>query len=201
MNLVAIGANGLAFQAGAGVVVNGIALPSIVGTGVLDRETGAVRHFVGGGEETVAVMSTGPDGAIYIGNSPVRRIFARVLGLSTAPLLGGITKFASDDPRRLMRDAACAARARLRNAAAQTSCDDGIRADVVQVEELIDQIRAHAPLAVVAHALGGTQWDRLNRRLTRAELFLASAAADPTQTRALKRAASRISRVCRKLSR
>ena len=63
MNLVAIGANGLAFQAGAGVVVNGTALPDIVGTGILDRESGAVRQFVAGGEETVAVMSTGPDGA------------------------------------------------------------------------------------------------------------------------------------------
>ncbi|MFN8644577.1 MAG: hypothetical protein U0802_24040 [Candidatus Binatia bacterium] len=200
MNLVATAANGLAFQAGAGQVLSGVALPSIVGTGVLDRETGAVRHFVGGGEETVAVMSTGPDGDLYIGNSPVRRIFARVLGLSTAPLSGGITKFASADPRRLMRDAACAAAARARNAAAQTACDDGIRADVGQVGHLIDQIRQTAPAAVAAGDLSDTQWGRLDRRLTRAAPFLASAAADPTATRDLKRAASRIDRVCRKLS-
>lgn len=201
MNLVAAAANGLAFQAGAGVVLSGVALPAIVGTGVLDRETGAVRHFAGGGEETVAVMSTGPDGNIYVGNSPVRRIFARVLGLSTAPLLGGITKFVSDDPRRLMRDAACAAAARARNAAAQTGCDDGIRADVGQVEQLLDQVRAQAPLAVSAGTLKPTQWTRLDRRLTRAAPLLASAAADPTATRDLKRAAARVQRVCRKLSR
>ena len=201
MNLVATGANGLAFQAGAGVVLSGVALPTIVGTGVLDRETGAVRHFVGGGEETVAVMSTGPDGNIYVGNSPVRRIFARVLGLSTAPLLGGITKFASDDARRLMRDAACAAEARARNAAAQSNCDDGIRADIVQVEQLIDQVREQAPLAIAASTLTDKQWSRLDRRLTRAEPYLTSAAADPTATRDLKRAASRIGRVCRKLNR
>lgn len=200
MNLVAIAANGLAFQAGAGVVLNGTALPSIVGTGVLDRETGAVRSFVGGGEETVAVMSTGPDGAVYLGNSPVRRIFARVLGLSTAPLRGGITKFASDDPRRLMRDAACAAAARARNAAGQTGCDEGVRADVTQIGELIAQVRAQAPLALAAGSIGATPWARLDRRLSRAAPFLAAAAADPTRARSLKRAASRINRVCRKLT-
>ncbi len=180
---------------------NGQKLPDIVGTGILDRDSGKVRAFIGGGEETVAVMSTGPDGAIYLGNSPVRRIFSRVLGLSTAPLVGGITKFASDDPRRLMRDAACAAAARGRNAAAQTSCEDGVRADAVQVGELIDQVRREAPGAVAAATLSATQWKRLDRRLRRAEPFLAQTIADPTETRALKRAASRLDRVCRKLSR
>ncbi|MBX3024375.1 hypothetical protein KF840_05635 [bacterium] len=192
MNLVAIGANGLAFQAGAGVVLNGTGLPSTVGTGVLDRENGSVRSFVAGGEETVAVMSTGPDGAVYLGNSPVRRIFARVLNLSSAPLQGGITKFGSADPRRMMRDAACAAAARARNAAAQTGCDAGIRADVTQIGELIDQVRAESPLAIAAGSVGTTQWARLDRRLTRAAPFLAATAADPTRTRSLKRAASRI---------
>jgi outer membrane protein assembly factor BamB len=201
MNLVAIGANGLAFQAGAGVGINGTALPEIVGTGVLDRETGNVRYFVGGGEETVAVMSIGPDGAIYLGNSPVRRIFARVLGLSTAPLLGGITKFASHDPGRLMRDAACAAEARARNAAAQNACDDGIRADIVQIDQLVDQVRENAAAAVAAGTLTAKQWSRLDRRLLRAEPFLSTASADPSHTRPLKQAASRIGRVCRKLSR
>lgn len=201
MNLVAIGANGLAFQAGAGVGINGTALPEIVGTGVLDRETGNVRYFVGGGEETVAVMSIGPDGAIYLGNSPVRRIFSRVLGLSTAPLLGGITKFASDDPGRLMRDAVCAAEARARNAAAQIACDDGIRADILQIGQLVDQVRENAAAAVAAGTLTDKQWSRLDRRLSRAEPFLTTASADPGHTRALKKAASRIGRVCRKLSR
>jgi len=201
LNLVAIGANGLAFQAGAGVAVNGTPLPEIVGTGILDRDTGAVRHFAGGGEETVAVMSIGPDGAIYLGNSPVRRLYARVIGLSTAPLLGGITRFASDDARRLMRDAACAAEARARNAAAQTGCDAGIRADVTQIGELLDQVREHAAAAIAEGTLRDVQWSRLDRRLDRAAPFLATAAGDPSQTRALKKAASRIGRVCRKLSR
>jgi outer membrane protein assembly factor BamB len=201
MNLVAIGANGLAFQAGAGVVLNNTALPSIVGTGVLDRETGAVRAFTGGGEETVAVMSTGPDGAIYLGNSPLRRIFARVLGLSSAPLTGGVTKFASARPELLMRDAACAAAARLTNAAAQVGCADGTGADVAQAGELIAQIRAAAPDALADGGIRPIPWSRLNRRLANGERFLAAAALDPTQTRVVKRAARPLARVCRKLSR
>lgn len=201
MNLVGIAANGLAFQAGAGVVLNNTALPAIVGTGVLDRDTGAVRTFTGGGEETVAVMSIGPDGAIYLGNSPLRRIFARVLGLSTAPLVGGVTKFASDRPALLMRDAICAASARVQNAAAQLACPGGRTADAVQAGELIAQARRAAPDAVAAGSLRALQWSRLDRRLGRAEPFLAAVAADPSQTRALKRAGRRLTRVCRMLSR
>ncbi len=196
MNLVGIGANGLAFQAGAGVILNGVALPSLVGTGVLDRQTGAVRHFTGGGEETVAVMSAAQDGALYIGNSPLRRIYARVLGLSTAPLVGGITKFAVARADLLMRDAACAAAARARNAAAQSACVAGVAADVVQIGELIAQARAAAPEAIASDGLLPTRWARLDKRLARAETFLAAG-----DSRSLKRAASRIGRVCRKLSR
>lgn len=194
MNLITVGANGLAFQAGAGVILNGVALPSLVGTGILDRQTGAVRHFTGGGEETVAVMSAGPDGAIYLGNSPLRRIFARVLGLSSAPLLGGVTKFGVARADLLMRDAACAAAARTRNAAAQSECAAGVAADVVQVHELIAQARAAAPTAIAADGLLPTRWGRLDKRLTRAESFLAAG-----DSRSLQRAATRIGRVCRKL--
>ena len=200
LNLVGLAANGLAFQAGAGTVINNTALPSIVGTGVLDRETGAVRNFTAGGEETVAVMSTGPDGGIYLGNSPLRRIFAKVLGLSSAPLTGGITRFASDDARRLMRDAACAAASRARNAAAQNDCTEGVRADAVQIDELIAQTRAAAPGAIAAGDLLPIQWSRLDRRLMRAEPYLAAVGADPTQPKPLKKAASRLRRVCSKLS-
>jgi hypothetical protein len=64
----------------------------------------------------------------------------------------------------------------------------------------IAQGRQQAPLAIAAGTLGATQWGRLDRRLGRAETFLATAAADPTATRALKRAARRLGRVCRKLS-
>ena len=200
MNLVATAENGLAFQAGAGVVLNGTALPSIVGTGILDRDTGQVRWFVGGGEETVAVMSAGPDGALYIGNSPLRRIFARRLGLSSAPLSGGVTKFAPQRLDLLMRDAVCAGEARARNAAAQTGCPDAVRADALQIGDLITQTRAVAPQALSDGDVGQVQWNRLARRLSRAEPYLARAAAAPSDPRPLTGAARRLGRVCRKLS-
>lgn len=57
LNLVAIADNGLAFQAGAGRSVGDATLPRTVGVGLLNRETGAVRSFTEGLEETVAVMS------------------------------------------------------------------------------------------------------------------------------------------------
>jgi len=61
----------------------------------------------------------------------------------------------------------CAAGARARNAALQTDCDDGIRADVVQIDEVLVQTRAESPLAIAAGSLKPTQWARLDRRLTR----------------------------------
>lgn len=115
---------------------------------MLDRETGAVRYFVGGGEEAVAAINTGPDGSMYLGNWPVRRIFARVIGTSTRPLLGGITKFAAERHDLLMRDAACAAEARATNAYAnQSLCPEPARADARQIRELIVQVRENATRA------------------------------------------------------
>ena len=45
----------------------------------LDRETGKVRYFADGLDESVAVMNIGPDGAYYNANFPVRRSISRVL--------------------------------------------------------------------------------------------------------------------------
>lgn len=201
MDLVAVAANGLAFQAAAGVILNNVPLPSIVGTGVLDRETGAVRYFAGGGEETVAVMSTGPDGAVYIGNSPIRRLFAYVLNLSSAPLTGGITKFAPQRLDLLARDAVCAAAARARNAWPQTLCPEAVQADAVQIGELIAQTRAAGAQAVTDGDLKPLHWHRLEQRLSRAEPAVEIAVGDGTMGRVLRQAAQRLDRVCRRLNR
>ena len=71
LNLVAITENGLGYQAAAGRNLT-TPLPTRVGVGILDRGTGETRFFVEGLDETVAVMSVGPDGGLYIGNSPER---------------------------------------------------------------------------------------------------------------------------------
>jgi hypothetical protein len=205
LNLATAAANGLAFQAGAGLVANGTTpLPAIVGVGVLDRETGTVRSFAVGGEETVAVMSVGPDGAMYIGNSPVRRLFPYVLGLSPAPIRGGITKFVPERLDLLARDAACAAEARARNAGTNAStCADSAHADVIQLRELIAQARAAGTLALADGDLRARQASRLERRLRRVADRLAAlspAAAPRILARELTRAARNLTRVCRGLS-
>jgi hypothetical protein len=204
LNLITAAANGLAFQAGAGLVANGTPLPAAVGAGVLDRETGAIRSFVVGGEETVAVMSVGPDGAMYLGNSPVRRLFPYVLGLSPAPIRGGISKFAPERLDLLARDAACAGETRARNAEANHAvCPEAARADVTQVRELIAQARRAGTLAVADGDLGTRQASRVERRLRRTDERLASLGAEAPPralARGLLRAARQLARACRALS-
>lgn len=90
-------------------------------------------------------MSTGPDGAVYLGNSPLRRLFARCLSLTTLPAVGGIRKFAPERLDLLLRDAACAASDRARNAIRHRRlCPDSVAADRVQLQELLAQSRAAA---------------------------------------------------------
>ncbi|MCA9771046.1 MAG: PQQ-binding-like beta-propeller repeat protein [Myxococcales bacterium] len=189
LNLYSIAANGIGFQAGSGLI-QAQNLPLAVGVGVLDRDTGAVRFFTDGLEETVAVMSTGPDGALYIGNSPLRRAFARALFPGfTPPIEGGIRKFA---PRRLdllVRDAACAARARALNADAnQGLCPDSAGADLTQLRELIDEARAAGPKAVTDGDLAPGDWAMLSATL--------AAAASNLTLAGLSTAAGELGAVC-----
>ncbi|MCW5892283.1 MAG: PQQ-binding-like beta-propeller repeat protein [bacterium] len=117
-----IGANAVSFQAAAVVPLGASRLSITTGVGLLDRLTGEVTAFTPGLDESVAVMSTSPDGTLYMGNSPLRRLFtyclaeAGLLTIPVAPPIGGIRKFRSVRPDLLLRDAACAAADRARNA-------------------------------------------------------------------------------------
>ena len=195
LDLVTAASNGLAFQGGAGIVMNGTPLPSAVGVGIIDRETGVVRSFAAGGEETVAVMSVGPDGAMYIGNSPVRRLFAHALNLSPAPIRGGITKFERARLDLLVRDAACAGQTRGRNASANAlACPDSAFADAVQMRELA----AEALGAVEDGGLIGVQAAKASKRLRKADVILAGAESGRPKAlrRALRKATRALGRVC-----
>ncbi len=171
LNLVSIGANGLAFQAGAGILLGAnVTLPLAFGIGLLDRETGEVRSFTQGGEETVAVMSTGADGALYIGNSPLRRAVAIAAGLTSDPLTGGITKFARERVDLLMRDALCAAADRDRRASSIAALQpEGSAADARQGNQLVVQARDAATEALVTGDLTLAEWSRIAPLLDRAE--------------------------------
>lgn len=175
LNLTSIGANALGFQAGAGLILNGTPLPVAVGVGSLDRATGEVRYFTEAPDETVAVMTSAADGGFYLGNSAVRRAFAIGFGMSSGPLVGGVTKFAPERLDLLMRDAACAAAARGQNAAAQVAtCPDSSDADAEQLLDLIAQIRDDAaPQALTDGDISPALWAQVDAHITQAGLDLA----------------------------
>jgi hypothetical protein len=199
LNLVGIGANGLFVQAGAGVVAGTTVLPVTVGIAQLDRDTGAARWFAEGLEETVAVMNTGPDGAIYVGNSPLRRIFAfvlwqfGVLPYPTPPVIGGITKWTPERLDLLARDAVCAGETRARNAFdnLDVCAPEVAQADIVQIRELHDQAHAAGPKAVAAGDLSSEDWDEIDKQLDRAESKL-----DPDKPQQLGSVAQALGRAC-----
>ncbi|MFC1890478.1 PQQ-binding-like beta-propeller repeat protein, partial [Thermodesulfobacteriota bacterium] len=179
VNLATIGANGVFIEVGSGVLVEDLlplelGLPFKVGGAVLDRETGAIRYFADGIEETVSVMNISPEGALYLGHSPVRRAFARgVFPDFTHPLTGGVGKYAPLRQDLLIRDAACAAFDRAQNASFYEGfCPDSADADVVQIQDLIDQCRRVAPGAIIDGDLSQGEWDMIEGFLADAEAML-----------------------------
>lgn len=136
--LTGAGANGLLIHAGVGArTPEGQSLPVRTGIAHIDRLTGAPRWFADDLEESLGAMSTGPDGALYLPHAPLRRAFTFALGQTTAPLVGGVSKWSSTRDDLLARDAACAAAERATNAVNYaTECPASARADLDQVEAL-----------------------------------------------------------------
>ena len=145
-----ITANGIAINVGAGRRIGNEQIMQKFGAGLLDRETGELRYFAEGREESIATTSIGPDGGFYIANSPTRRAAARgLLGDRLPPLVGGIQRYKPIRLDLLVRDAACAAAARASNAgsiAAEHPRSAG--EDILQIRVLIRQSRAALPRAV-----------------------------------------------------
>jgi outer membrane protein assembly factor BamB len=173
-DLAGIGANGIAFQAGAGVQIGAQRLTITTGMGLLDRQTGAVRYFTPGLDETVAVMSTGPDGALYIGNSPIRRPFSRCVFGGVAPLVGGIRKWKPARLDLLLRDAACAGADRAKNARKnRTVCTASLPGERTQLAQLATQSRGAAVTALGDGDLTAGEKTRVDRWLDRIDEKLA----------------------------
>ena len=162
LNLAGIGANGIFVHAGAGAILGSTPLPLSLGVGLLDRETGRTLYFADGIEETVSAMSTGPDGAVYLGHSPLRRAAAWALYGDlgwTRPITGGIGKYAARRNDLLIRDAACAGSARAANAFDHAgTCPDSAAADIRQIQALIDQARRASVKAISDGDLDPADW-------------------------------------------
>ena len=168
-----ITANGVAVSVGGGYLIGETTIMLKVGVGLLDRDTGELRSFTEGREESIAVTSVGPQGGIYTASSPVRRVSGKALNLEdpdVADVIGGISRYKPVRNDLLVRDASCAAGVRARNAAEIT---DGAAAsamqDIRQIQVLIDQSREAINRAVTDGDLDAASAATLHSGLDRAE--------------------------------
>jgi outer membrane protein assembly factor BamB len=171
-----VGANGLAFTGAVGFVSGKQKFPLKLGAGLIDRKTGEVIFFADGAEDSVSSMVSGPDGGMYIGNSPLRRVLGRqILGESKSPqpVTGGITKFKPIHQNLIIRDALWAAANRAGNAA---TIADTHRAeaeqDIYQIRQLLDQCVSVAPAAIKEGDIKPEQWEKIKHTIEQVELGL-----------------------------
>ena len=185
-----ITANGIAVSVGGGKLLAERAIMLRVGVGLLDRDTGALRFFAEGREESIAVTTVGPDGAICTASSPVRRASGKALYPEFAlDIIGGISCYKPMRNDLLVRDATCAAGVRARNAASVASAAPTSAAqDLLQIEVLIDQSRTALGRAVSDGDLSEDAAEGISTGLDTAEANLAG--------NELRAAANDLIRVC-----
>ncbi|MEO0549551.1 MAG: PQQ-binding-like beta-propeller repeat protein [Pseudomonadota bacterium] len=166
-----ITANGIAFM-GSSELDFGPGLIVSVGSGLLDRETGQLRYFTEGREDSISVTAIGPDGAFYIAHSPIKRMFAAAaLGDRVEPLVGGIQKYTPIRLDLLIRDALHAAADRASNVAMNgLDWSDELKSiEVRQITILIDQSRTASLKAIADGELTPSKWDTIEVYLNTAE--------------------------------
>ncbi|MBT8454132.1 MAG: hypothetical protein KJO40_19370 [Deltaproteobacteria bacterium] len=187
-----ITANGVAVSVGGGYLIGDTTIMLKVGVGLLDRDTGELRSFSEGREESIAVTSVGPRGGIYTASSPLRRVSGKALNLEdpdVADVIGGISRYKPVRNDLLVRDASCAAGVRARNAATVAdSAPVSAMQDIRQIQVLIDQSRAAIGRAVADGDLTEPSATLLGAGLDRAESDLSFAE--------LRNAASELLAVC-----
>lgn len=150
-----ITANGIVVSIGAGYLYQDQQLMLSVGMGLIDRETGKLRYFAEGREESISVSSVAPDGGFYTANSPVRRAVGRgLLPQLTPALVGGVSRYKPIRRDLLIRDASCAASDRLNNyQVTYTAPSNASDAEKQQILALIQQGSSNISLAVSENSL------------------------------------------------
>lgn len=165
LNIAGVGANGVMIQVGAGFAIKGQLLPLSIGVALLDRDTGKVRYATPGAEETVSVMSSNEDGALYLGHSPFRHALALALTGKKTPVLGGIAQYRPQHTELLVRDASCAAASRLQNPVLAQFTPQQQQANQRQISQLITEALQVIPT---------TPWDDTRRNAVTSSLQAAN---------------------------
>jgi len=136
-------ANGVVVMIGGGKELIGKTIMLHVGMGLLDRQTGKLRYFAEGREDSLAMSVVAADGSIYVGHSPLRRAVGKALFPDlTADITGGVARFKPIRLDLLARDAVCAAEARAANASKLDPSIEmtAIDADRRQIMFLVGQV-------------------------------------------------------------
>lgn len=144
-------ANGVVIMIGGGKTLLGKTLMLHMGMGLLDRETGKLRYFAEGREDSLAMSVVAADGSIYVAHSPLRRAVGKAMYPElTADITGGIARFKPIRLDLLVRDAICAAEARGANATKLNPTTElaAINTDVRQIKVLIKQASGAISMAV-----------------------------------------------------
>ena len=135
-------ANGVVIMIGGGKKLLGKTLMLHVGMGLLDRETGKLRYFTEGREDSLAMSVVAADGSIYVAHSPLRRAVGKAIYPELTPhVTGGIARYKPIRLDLLVRDATCAAEARAANATTLNQIAElaAINTDIRQIKVLIKQ--------------------------------------------------------------
>jgi hypothetical protein len=136
---------------GGGKEILGRTIMLHVGMGLLDRQTGKLRYFTEGREDSLAMSVVAADGSIYVGHSPLRRAVGKAFYPElTADVIGGISRFKPVRLDLLARDAICAAGARAANASTLDQIADAaaVSTDRRQIVFLITQAESGIEQAV-----------------------------------------------------
>ena len=198
-NLATLGENGFAVQSAICIEIPllDFCAPLALAVSLFDRETGQPINSTVAREETVSVVSTGPDGAIALANSPVRRLLTvallEILGIELQgdtdaeeflqayrssvllPLTGGVTKYGVLNRFDLLaRDASCAGADRLRNLLAQDVRTRSLaaQADRRDVLQVVQQAQASLERAEVRGEISPAESGALGSALNRAQSAL-----------------------------
>jgi hypothetical protein len=122
-----------------------------MGMGLLDRETGKLRYFAEGREDSLAMSVVTADGSVYVTHSPLRRAVGKAMYPElTADITGGIARFKPIRLDLLARDAICAAEARGANASTLKQATElaAINTDIGQIKVLLKQANGAISKAV-----------------------------------------------------